>query len=736
MRQRYLVIGVLLLLLSAAGTGAADSELMKEFETKYARLDIDLLNNPCEIGDVTDFVYTKDVATFTFTEGKMFLLRYVDDRPTTALFVGNGSASIPPPEPPVERYNLAWASGDTLVNEEFEICYMHIGDDFDLAVKENTSFELSTLEFKYYTQAMQAQGEFYFRPRIFHTFDNYFQLVRSCYERGPDGFFWADFNRYNFMYDPNRPEETIISFEKFGGDFAITDGAVLQKQERDITTSFETSDIPYPTTLLDIKATVEMGGMDARRMDGCEATVRVRVNKDSLRFVGLFLNYNLKEDSIYYNGEPVDYKRRKDFSYIGTVLPEYVYRGDTLTFTLWYRGTDFVHAFPFVEDPTPCPHTLHFRVPRDYQYLMPGKGPVGRDGKVDTFTVRTTNPYWRFSFQGYVSGYDTVPLPTDMGITINRLKTDAIKKDQQCYIPDSPYEAALVQSFDFATGILGPPPGVFSLTVFPDSNLAMPGLVNVPQIYCYTGGTGGIGMKAAQQMSRQWYGATLKPASEREYWLADAVPDYFGLMFAREGVSPDAFYSELEDRRRQILTFRDRDGDQPLAVGNRANAALRAYKGSWLMHMLRFVMLDLATASEQRFNRFLAELASLANSAQFTNADVVALAEKHYGDSLGWFFDHWLFGRGIPKYDIAYSIEERDDGYWVAGTATTSEVPSTYRMPVVMRVELVDGNSEFFQPMLAAPEAGFEFGPFEGEPRELFFNEFYSVLCNYSVNKR
>lgn len=718
------------------GTEAADAAFMKEFTANYSRLDLDLLNNPCQIADIKDFVYKKDVATFTFAEGKIFLLRHVFDRPTTAVFIGRGHASIPSPAVPVERANLAWATGDTLVNEEFSICFIRFGDDFDLEAKKTAPFYTSTMDFRYYTQTMQSQGEFFFRPRIFHTYDHYFQLLRSCYERGPDGYFWIDFNRTNFSFDPNRPEQTAIGYEKYGGDFSTVEAVSMQREEYGVTANAAASLVDYPTTLLDIDAVVGMGGLDARRMESCETTVRVLVNTDSLKFVSLFLNYNLKDDSIYLANAPVDYHRRKDFSFIGIILPEYVHRGDTLTFTLWYSGKDFLHAFPFVENPAPAAHRLHFRVPRGYTYLMPDMGPVGRDGKSDTFSVVTSQPYWRFSYQGYVSGYESVPLNTAMGITIDLLKSKAIKKQQECFIPDKQYQAAITGAFDFATGILGPPHGVFALTVFPDSNLSMPGLVNVPQIYCYTAGMGGIAMKAGQQMSRQWFGSTMKPASEREYWLADAAPNYFGLLYAQRAVGPDAFYSELEDRRRQILAVRDRDGDQPLALGNRVNAVLRTYKGTWLLHMLRFAMLDLPTSSENAFNRFLAELSLRANQTSFTNADVRALAEKHYGDSLGWFFDHWLYGKGIPQYSVTYRIENRDDGWYVTGAVETKDVGPQYRMPVIMRVQSTDRQNWFHRQMLVAPQDTFIIGPMPEEPKELFFNEFFSVLCNSSVKKQ
>ena len=64
-----------------------------------------------------------------------------------------------------------------------------------------------------------------------HTYDNYFQLLRSVYERAEDGYFWIDFDRYVYSFDPNRPEEeVVVAYEHEGGDTEPTNGAVLQTQ--------------------------------------------------------------------------------------------------------------------------------------------------------------------------------------------------------------------------------------------------------------------------------------------------------------------------------------------------------------------------------------------------------------------------------------------------------------------------------------------------------------------------
>ena len=72
----------------------AKSDFMKKFDGDYDLIDVDLLTNEGEEFTVADFVYQKDAATFTFKKGVIHLLRYVDGRPTTALFSGEGNVKI------------------------------------------------------------------------------------------------------------------------------------------------------------------------------------------------------------------------------------------------------------------------------------------------------------------------------------------------------------------------------------------------------------------------------------------------------------------------------------------------------------------------------------------------------------------------------------------------------------------------------------------------------------------
>ncbi len=728
----------------AALTGsvaASDSEFAKKMKSDYKVLSQDLMNHACEVLTVNNFVYKKDVATFTFREGIIYLLRYVDERPTTAIFIGKGHAEVDIPSH-LERQSLLMVARDSIVNEDFETCFIRLGDDFDLKLKERFTPDTTELKWKHFNMgAKKPQGEIFFRPTLHQTYDNYFQLLRSLYQRRADGYFWIDFNRYTFTFDPSRPEEVRVAYEYQGGDVVATDGAVFQRKERNVYDDARMSEIAYPTTILDRRAEIEMSGLDGKFLRAAQTTIQVQVNADSIRFISLFLHPNLKTDSIYYDGQPLDYHRRNDFSFIGLALPHYRHQGDTMTFTLWYHGKQFDHAMPWVEDPQVTPHAFTFITPKDYNYFMPGAGPVEKlNGRRQTFSVVSQNLYRKFFFQCYASGLDTVVIPSDIGLSLNFLDWELMdKKYSDCYIPQKMYQEISAQAFNYMASQFGPPIGAFSMYVGPAGTYSMPGILCIPQIACVTEGTmyalGGFHSVAGRQAARQWFGSLMRPATDREMWITEAAPEYAAVLFLLDALGSTG-YSHLLHRRDSVYRTDDLKRDLPLAVGSRAKTEIRSNKGLWVLHMLRLLMYDVETGSDRAFMKFMHELALTTSMKSFTNDDIVKLAEKHYGEPLDWFFKHWLYDRRFPDYHVEYSIVKKEDGYYVEGEVLTRDVEAGFRMPVVMRVVGVDESSRYFREPIEGVHDSFQLGPFSVEPKELVFNEFYSVLCKQKVKKR
>lgn len=710
----------------------------KQFKGEYDLVGVDLLDQPCEVAEVKNFVYEKDLARFTFESGTFYFLRYIDDRPTTAIFIGKGNAQIEIPSN-TERNSLYCITKDSSVNESFETCFIRFADNLDNYVREKFSTSQSTLHWKVYNVAKQTQGEVFFKPVIQHTYDNYFELLRSVYERAEDGYFWIDFNRYVYTFDPNQPEEFRLAYEFEGGDFETTEAAILQRKGRAVYDDSLLSNIPYPTTIIDRAGKFTMGGQDGLQVDDAEATVKMVVNADSLKYLSLFMDYHLVEDSIYFDGFPVDYHRRKTFDFIGVILPEYFYKGDTLEFTLWYKGKDFDQVFPYVENPEASTISVELAIRSGSNYYIPGKIGDVQNNIIEAIPDRKYNTFY---FQGYVSGADTVLVSSSSGIPINFIRLGHISKhNYNCYVPDNIQETSAMDAFNYMTERFGAPPAAFEIFVSPEMGQGMPGLVYVPQVVCLSDweAFGGMDLTAGDGVGNQWFGGAMRPATDRESWTKHALSNFISLLYVEHARGSKAYYSNLYNRSDTLLKTMHRNWDLPLATGSRLRPTVLSSKGIWMMHMLRFMMFDPNTKTSPNFYKFLQELSVTCNSTTFTNSDFVKLAEKYYGASLTDFFAQWLYGYYFPEFEVEYKIAQREGGYFIDGTVVTKRVDADFAMPVIMRVELKGGGSEqsvYESKMVRAPKSDFTLGPYETEPKKFVFNEFFSVLSEDKVKKK
>ena len=116
--------------------------------------------------------------------------------------------------------------------------------------------------------------------------------------------------------------------------------------------------------------------------------------------------------------------------------------------------------------------------------------------------------------------------------------------------------------------------------------------------------------------------------------------------------------------------------------------------------------------------------------------DFQAVVERHLGVRMDWFFDQWVRGTAIPTYHVAWTREAAAAGRFRVRLRITQEhVPEDFRMPVLVavdlgnnvvarfRVEVHGGQTEYTSPLLP------------GEPRELTFNDFHSVLAEVRMER-
>jgi len=248
----------------------------------------------------------------------------------------------------------------------------------------------------------------------------------------------------------------------------------------------------------------------------------------------------------------------------------------------------------------------------------------------------------------------------------------------------------------------------------------------------------------AHEMAHQWWPLGADYATYRDQWLSEGMADFCALWFMQVSAGdPRSYFDRLELWRRDLVPFRWRAAGNPqeaspLALGWRihstgvstARTDVLYHKGAWVIHMLRGLMLDPRTARDDRFAAFLRETYRTYRGRSMSTSDVQAIAEKHAGEELGWFFRQWVEGTAIPSYRWSWHKTRQADGRWnVEVKVATEHVPDDFRMPVPVRLHLGQGRSLRFRVDVGGTSGTSVIEGLELEPRGVEFNEFAAVLC-------
>jgi len=697
------------------------------FKQAYSDVSESMLSNDGEVAEISNFNYQKDVAHFSFAEGRILLRRPVLGRPSVAMFVGKGSVSIDVPSH-VERQRLLAMTGDSTVREQFEICHIRFADSLDLQLREKFNFVPGVLSAKDFQRVKSFQGDFFFKPIPWHQTDNYFQLLRSAFGGTTGGFFWASFGRYVFSFDPDRPEEVEILFNREPSSIVAYRAARFARQERCRQAELEWPAVLYPTHGAVQRTDLDLGGIDGMVILKGQSTLKVCQDRDSAQFLSLYLDKILELDSALCGGRNITFQRRNNFDHVGIVLPEWLHEHDTAAITLWYHGRDYATAFPWVDNPRGYPHALQLSTSAGFSYILPDEAVnLGGDSARQMIGippgVSNEVPY----FYQLGGGTDTTTLLTgwQMPVQIVTLENNPWSVWERQGRGDT-----LLKALEIMYERFGPPTGVSRIFVLPCRSPLSHAGVLCPD-YIPHKDLGGFSYAIGSGVAAQWLSSCAESHSYREAWLYEAVSAYLRLMLVEAIAGPEHLLVGMRGDRETVLGVLERGDDVPLAGG----ASGWSPKGVWVIHMIRNLMNSVDTTRDTIFVAWLGAVVKELNQGAFSNKDFQELTEHYFGYELGWFFRKWLQETGIPTYRAEYSTSQREDGYYVDLEIVTEGVSSDFMMPVLVKIDKPSG-AAFANCFVLPNIKSYHLGPYDTKPTEMHFNKNCSVLSEDEIVRK
>lgn len=201
---------------------------------------------------------------------------------------------------------------------------------------------------------------------------------------------------------------------------------------------------------------------------------------------------------------------------------------------------------------------------------------------------------------------------------------------------------------------------------------------------------------STHEVAHQWWGNLVTTGSYRDDWLMEALANYSAWLVLEKKKGARA----LDDLLQQAVAHlrMERDGKPleaagPLTWGTRLQSAVPPdpwrpiiyEKGAWVMHMLRRRMGD---------DAFMKMLAALASRYAYKPVTTEQFRELAAGFSpkgapdphLDNFFEHWVYGTGIPQLNISTSTRGKAPAIDLKITVTQSGVAEEFGIDVPIEI--------------------------------------------------
>lgn len=206
----------------------------------------------------------------------------------------------------------------------------------------------------------------------------------------------------------------------------------------------------------------------------------------------------------------------------------------------------------------------------------------------------------------------------------------------------------------------------------------------------YKGGPHGYDWLHHHELGHEWWGNLVTVSDWRDFWIHEGICTYMQPLYAEEREGVMAYHHAMYSNRRIIRNEKAMVPTGPTTMGVMDSTLGNEvyYKGSWVMHMLRYLVgKEQTLAVLRRFCYPNPELEQTTDgrACRFvTTEDFIRTAETVTGRDLHWFFNLYLRQPKLPR--LVSSIEG-------GRLLLRWETPEGYPFPMPVEIE-VDGRTE------------------------------------------
>jgi hypothetical protein len=225
----------------------------------------------------------------------------------------------------------------------------------------------------------------------------------------------------------------------------------------------------------------------------------------------------------------------------------------------------------------------------------------------------------------------------------------------------------------------------------------------------------------AHETAHQWWGDLVMYSGYRDQWLVEALANYSSMMVL-ESENPAKFRAAM-DKYRDDLLQKNKAGqelmeDGPVTLGTRLSCsqfpsgyeAISYGRGTWLFHMLRFMLRDAERTSagsvrgdgkagqpDEPFVRVLREVRDRYQGKPITTRELLQAFENElprslwyeHHKSLDWFYEGWINGIAIPHFELhGVKYSDNPGSTTISGVIVQKDAPDDLVTPVPLYVSV------------------------------------------------
>jgi hypothetical protein len=236
----------------------------------------------------------------------------------------------------------------------------------------------------------------------------------------------------------------------------------------------------------------------------------------------------------------------------------------------------------------------------------------------------------------------------------------------------------------------------------------------------------------SHETAHQWWGHVILWRSYRDQWLSEGFAEYSSFLYAgeRDNLSQKGRTKSQQSPGHHLLVERAREQLRnppkliggvtkgrladigPIVLGHRLNTSktLGAYqaliyaKGALVLRMLNYLLSNPSQdPSSVAYFATMTDFVNKYRGGAATTEQFFAVASEAFAKSpiaakygmsdLNWFRDQWVYGTGLPSYNLEYELQVQPDNTCVvSGTLHQDGVSDTWIMPIPVAFTLANGS--------------------------------------------